>query len=56
LLESLPDAQEPVFRASVSRYLLPQLEKVKKFPPYALQLSASQVGWAPIQWQTLAAP
>lgn len=56
VLESLPDRQEPVFRASVSRYLLPQLEKVKKFPPFALQLPASQMGWAPIQWQTLAAP
>ncbi len=56
LQDSLPQAQEPVFRASVARYLLPQLEKSKQFPPYALDLSSGSTGWVPIQWLPLAAP
>ena len=56
LAESLPDAQEPVFRASVARYLTPQLEKLAKFPAYALELPSGRLGWAPIRWQALASP
>lgn len=56
LAESLPDAQEPVFRASVSRHLTPQLEKIRKFPAYALELPSGKVGWTPIRWQALVAP
>lgn len=56
LRDSLPEAQEPVFRASVARYLLPQLEKSKKFPAHALVLPAGATGWVPIRWQALAAP
>lgn len=56
LAESLPDAQEPVFRASISRYLTPQLEKVRKFPAYALELPSGAVGWTPIRWQALVVP
>ena len=56
LQDSLPQAQEPVFRASVARYLLPQLEKSKQFPPYALDLPSGSTGWVPIQWSPLAAP
>jgi uncharacterized protein YfaA (DUF2138 family) len=56
LQDSLPEAQEPVFRASVARYLLPQLEKSKQFPAQALDLSSGATGWVPIRWSTLAAP
>ena len=56
LEDSLPEAQEPVFRASVARYLLPQLEKSKQFPAQALDLSSGATGWVPIRWSTLAAP
>lgn len=56
LQESLPEAQEPVFRASVARYLLPQLEKSKQFPAHALDLPSGATGWTPIRWSTLAAP
>jgi uncharacterized protein YfaA (DUF2138 family) len=56
LQESLPEAQEPVFRASVARYLLPQLEKSKQFPAQALDLPSGATGWVPIRWSALAAP
>ena len=56
LQDSLPEAQEPVFRASVARYLLPQLEKSRQFPAQALDLSSGATGWVPIRWSTLAAP
>ena len=56
LEDSLPQAQEPVFRASVARYLLPQLEKSRQFPAQALDLSSGTIGWVPIRWSTLAAP
>jgi len=56
LEDSLPQAQEPVFRASVARYLLPQLEKSQQFPAQALDLSSGATGWVPIRWSTLAAP
>ena len=56
LQDSLPEAQEPVFRASVARYLLPQLEKSKQFPAHALDVPSGVTGWVPIRWSALAAP
>ena len=56
LQDSLPEAQEPVFRASVARYLLPQLEKSKQFPAHALDLSSGATGWVPIRWSALVEP
>ena len=56
LQDSLPEAQEPVFRASVARYLLPQLEKSKQFPAYALDLPSGATGWIPIRWSALVEP
>jgi uncharacterized protein YfaA (DUF2138 family) len=54
VLDSLPDQQEPVFRASVSRSLLPVLDKLKSYPAYGLSKPQGSHGWETLRWQPLA--
>lgn len=50
--ESLPSAQEPVFRASVAQHLLPLLEKLKTYPGYTLGTPTGRGGWEPLTWDS----
>ena len=54
-LDSLPSSQESIFRASVSRYLFPNLEKLNRYSSYALTLPKGSpdgaAKWELLQWQ-----
>lgn len=56
-LDSLPAEQESVFRESVSRRLLPALDRMKKFSAMSVVWpkleSSSQARWEELKWQTL---
>ncbi len=52
ILESLPESQEAVFRTSVSRYLLPNLDKFGTHPLQAGSLGSINAGWVKMNWTT----
>lgn len=50
VLDSLPDKQEPVFRANVSTHLLPELEKLKGNRLMRLPAPSGKTTWEPLKW------
>jgi uncharacterized protein YfaA (DUF2138 family) len=58
-LESLPAEQEALFRESVSRRLLPALDRFKKFPATAFlwpePKASKKARWEELKWQSLPA-
>lgn len=53
VLESLPETREPVFRANVTRGLMPALDKLKSYPAYGLWTPQGGKGWEQLRWQPL---
>jgi len=52
----LPANSEPIFHEAAQRLMLPRLEAMGQFPPYAIVLPAtdtSQRAWHAVQWQAL---
>ncbi|MBF0271516.1 MAG: DUF2138 family protein [Magnetococcales bacterium] len=50
VLESLPPASEKVFRASVEKRLLPQLDHISAMFPFALGTPRGSDSWEPLAW------
>ncbi|WAK03567.1 DUF2138 family protein [Methylobacter sp. YRD-M1] len=50
LLDSLPGEREPIFRASVSERLLPELEKLKDGRIMRLPAPTGKTAWEPLKW------
>jgi uncharacterized protein YfaA (DUF2138 family) len=50
---SLPEQQDAELRSAASRYLLPRLAAIKKYPPMRLVLRAAPKGpgWVALDWQ-----
>ncbi|MBF0157696.1 MAG: DUF2138 family protein [Magnetococcales bacterium] len=51
LVDSLPAASEPVFRASVEKRFLPLLEKIAGLPARDLETPRQAGGWEPLSWR-----
>ena len=50
VLDSLPETQEPLFRANVSERLLPGLEKTRSGKLTRLSAPAGKTAWEPLKW------